>query len=222
MIPPKADGEYVAAMEDVLSTYEEPYDERRPVVCMDEQPVQMLRETRQPLPATTEQPRRVDYEYQRAGMASVFLFCEPLAGWRTVTVRERRTKLDWAEEMAALLESRYANCERITLVLDNLNTHTQGALYEAFEPERARRLRKRIKFQYTPKHASWLNVAECELSCLTRQCLKGRRIGDLDELRAEVAAWSQRVNASQRGVNWRMSVADARCRLKSIYLKIIV
>ncbi len=154
MIPPKADGEYVAAMEDVLSTYEEPYDERWPVVCLDEQPVQMLRETRQPLPATTEHPRRLDYEYQRAGMASAFLFCEPLAGWRTVTVRERRTKLDWAEEVAALLESRHANCERITLVLDNLNTHTQGALYEVFEPERARRLRQRIKFQYTPKHAS--------------------------------------------------------------------
>ncbi len=179
----------------------------------------MVGETRQPLPATTEHPHRVDYKYQRAGMALVFLFCEPLAGWRTVTVRERRTKLDWAEEVAALLENRYANCEMITLVLDNLNTHTLGALYEAFEPERARRLRQRIKFQYTPKHASWLNVAECELSCLTRQCLKGLRIGDLDELRAEVTAWSQRVNASQRGVNWRMSVADARCRLKSLYPK---
>ncbi len=141
VIPPKADGEYVAAMEDVLSTYERPYDERRPVVCRDEQPIRMVQETRQPLPATTEHPRRVDYEYRRAGMASAFMFCEPLVGWRTVTVRERRTRLDWAEEVAALLESRYPNGEKITLVLDNLNTHTRGALYEAFDAERARGLR---------------------------------------------------------------------------------
>ncbi len=221
VIPPKVDGEYVAAMEDVLSTYERPYDEQRPVVCMDEQPIRMVQETRQPLPATTEHPRRVDYEYRRAGMASAFMFCEPLVGWRTVTVRERRTKLDWAEEVAALLESRYPNGEKITLVLDNLNTHTRGALYDAFEAERARGLRQRIEFQYTPQHGSWLNVAECELSCLTRQCLKGRRIGDLDQLRAEVTAWSQRVNERQRGVNWRMSIAKARCRLKSVYPKII-
>ncbi len=136
-------------------------------------------------------------------------------------MRERHTKLDWAEEIAARLESRHAICEKVKLVLDNLNTHMRGALYEAFEPERAQGLRQRIKFQYTPRHGTWLNVAECESSCRPRQCLKGRRTGDLDRLRAEVTAWSQRVNARQRGVNWRMSIAKAGCRLKSVYPKII-
>ncbi len=147
-------------------------------------------------------------------------FCEPLAGWRSVTVRERRTKRDWAQEVAALLDGRHAGCEQVTLVLDNLNTHVPAALYEAFGAQRGERLLDRIEFRYTPKHGSWLNVAECELSCLTRQCLRGRRIGELEKLRSETAAWAAGVNQRQRGVNWHMTVDDARCKLKSVYPKI--
>lgn len=223
MIPPEQDAEFVASMEELLETYARPYDAHQPVVCMDEQPVQLVRETRQPLAATAEHPQRVaDYEYERAGTAAVFLFCEPLGGWREATARERRTKLDWALEVARLLEGRYANCAKITLVCDNLNTHTKGAFYEAFEPARARELVRRIEFCYTPKHGSWLNIAECELSAMTRQSLDGRRIGDLAALRAEIAAWSADINTRQRGVEWQMKVADARCKLKSVYPKIIL
>ena len=204
-------------MEQVLDTYAKPYDAARPVLCMDEQPVQLTKETRRPIPATRDRPRRVDYEYERAGTAAIFLFCEPLAGWRWATARARRTKADWAREMARLLEGRYAGCERITLVCDNLNTHTKGAFYEVFEPARARALVRRIEFCHTPKHGSWLNVAENELSAMTRQCLKDRRIGELDRLRQEIGAWSTDVNNTQRGVDWQMKTEDARCKLKSIY-----
>ena len=223
MIPPGQDAEFVAAMEEVLETYAQPYDGQQPVVCMDEQPVQLVRETRPPLAATAEHPQRVaDYEYERAGTAAVFMFCEPLSGWREATARERRTKTDWALEVAQLLEGRYAHCARITLVCDNLNTHTKGAFYEAFEPARARELVRRIEFCYTPKHGSWLNIAECELSAMTRQSLDGRRIGELEELGAEIAAWSDDTNTRQRGVEWQMKVADARCKLKAVYPKIIL
>lgn len=223
MIPPEQDAEFVASMEELLETYARPYDAQQPVVCMDEQPVQLVRETRPPLAATAEHPQRVaEYEYERAGTAAVFLFCEPLGGWREATARERRTKLDWALEVARLLEGRYANCAKITLVCDNLNTHTKGAFYAAFEPARARELVRRIEFCYTPKHGSWLNIAECELSAMTRQSLDGRRIGDLATLRAEIAAWSADINTRQRGVDWQMKVADARCKLKSVYPKIIL
>ena len=222
MIPPQADGEFVAAMEEVLRTYEQPYEPLRPVLCMDEQPVQLVRETREPVAATAEHARRVDYEYERAGTAAVFLFAEPLAGWRQATARERRTKADWAQEVAGLLEGRYADCEQVTLVLDNLNTHTKGAFYEVFEPARAQQLVERIEFRYTPKHGSWLNIAENELSCMTRQCVQHRRIGDLDTLRTEIEAWSSDVNARQRGVDWHMTVDDARCKLKSVYPKILL
>ena len=220
MIPPEADAEFAASMEEVLETYERPYDPARPVVCMDEQPVQLVKETRAPVAATAEHPLRVDYEYERAGTAAVFMFCEPLAGWRGATARERRTKVDWAHEVAALAEGRYAGCDRITLVLDNLNTHTKGAFYQAFEPARARELARRVEFCYTPKHGSWLNIAENELSAMTRQCLRGRRLGDLGTLRGEIAAWSSDVNTRQRGVDWRMKIDDARCKLKSVYPKI--
>ena len=221
MIPPEQDAEYVANMEALLETYAQPYTAERPVVCMDEQPVQLVRETRAPLPATEEHPQRVaDYEYERAGTAAVFMFCEPLDGWREATARERRTKEDWALEMARLLEGRYAECEKITLVCDNLNTHTPGAFYEAFEPARARALVRRIEFRYTPKHGRWLNIAECELSAMTRQSLTGRRIGELAELQAELEAWSTDVNTRQRGVDWQMKVGDARRKLKSVYPKI--
>lgn len=217
VIPPKSDGEFVAHMEAVLETYEKPYNPACPVVCMDEQPVQLLKETRTPIPATAEHGKRVDYEYERAGTANIFMFTEPLAGWREVAVRETKTKLDWATELARLLEGRYAHCERIILVCDNLNTHTKGAFYEAFAPERARALVRRIEFCYTPKHGSWLNIAENELSSLTRQCVSGRRFGDTETLQTETAAWSTDVNNTQRGVDWQMKIDDARCKLKSIY-----
>ena len=204
-------------MENVLETYGKPYDPQVPVLCMDEQPVQLQKETRVPMPATTDHPRRVDYEYERAGTAAIFMFAEPLAGWREVSVRERRTKVDWAVEMAGLLEGRYATYDRVIVVCDNLNTHTAGAFYEAFEPERARALVRRIEFCYTPKHGSWLNVAENELSSMTRQCVTGRRFGDIETLRSETAAWSSDVNSTQRGVDWQMKIDDARCKLKSVY-----
>jgi hypothetical protein len=220
VIPPEADGEFVAHMEEVLETYAQPYNPEVPVICMDEQPVQLLKETRQPIPATTTHAKRVDYEYERGGTANIFMFTEPLAGWREVAVREKKTKLDWATEMARLLEGRYAQCAKVILVCDNLNTHTKGAFYEAFEPERARQLVRRIEFCYTPKHGSWLNVAENELSSITRQCVSGRRFGNIETLRAETAAWSTDVNATQRGVDWQMKINDARCKLKSVYPKI--
>ena len=221
VIPPQADAEFVANMEQVLDLYQKPYDPDCPVVCMDEQPVQLVKETRPPMAATKNRPRRVDYEYERAGTASVFLFSEPLAGWRQATARARRTKADWALEVAGLLEGRYADCPKIALVSDNLNTHTKGAFYAVFEPARARELVRRIEFCYTPKHGSWLNIAENELSSMTRQCLRGRRIGDLETLHAEVSAWSTDVNGTQRGVDWQMKVDDARCKLKSVYPNII-
>jgi hypothetical protein len=220
VIPPKADAEFTAGMEDVLETYEKPYDPHCPVLCMDEQPVQLLKETRTPIPATAEHGKRVDYEYERAGTASIFMFTEPLAGWREVAVRETKTKIDWAVEMARLLEGRYAQCEKVILVSDNLNTHTKGAFYEAFEPARARRLVRRIEFHHTPKHGSWLNIAENELSSLTRQCVAGRRFGDIKALEEETSAWSTDVNSTQRGVDWQMKIDDARCKLKSVYPKI--
>lgn len=220
VIPPDHDAEFVANMEEVLEVYEKPYDFSHPVVCMDEQPVQLVKETRQPQAATKEHPRRVDYEYERAGTASIFMFTEPLSGWREARARPRRTKVDWAVEMAHLLEGRYAGCEKITLVCDNLNTHTKGAFYEAFEPERARALVRRIEFCYTPKHGSWLNIAENELSSMTRQCVSGRRIAEIDTLQKEIGAWSTDVNSSQRGVDWQMKISDARCKLKSVYPKI--
>jgi hypothetical protein len=220
VIPPKASGEFVAAMENVLETYARPYDPRFPVLTMDEQPVQLLKETRPPIPATKAHPRRVDYEYERAGTASVFLFAEPLSGWREVRVREHRTKVDWARETAALLRTRYAKAEKVILVCDNLNTHTMGAFYEAFAPEAARSLVRRLEFRYTPKHGSWLNVAENELSSLHRQCLRDRRFGTIAELRREVAAWSARSNEKQRGVDWQFRIDDARTKLKSLYPKI--
>jgi hypothetical protein len=221
VIPPEADGEFTAAMEDVLDVYAQPYDPVCPVLCMDEQPVQLLKETRTPIPATRKHPRRVDYEYERAGTANIFMFAEPLAGWRDVAVRERKTKLDWAEEVARLLEGRYAPCPKVRLICDNLNTHTRGAFYERFPPERARALVRRIEFHYTPKHGSWLNIAENELSSLTRQCVAGRRFGDIATLRQETAAWAQDVNDTQRGVDWQMKIDDARSKLTSVYPKIV-
>lgn len=220
VIPPEADAEFSASMEEVLETYAKPYDSACPVLCMDEQPVQLIKETRTPIEATARHPKRVDYEYERAGTASIFMFTEPLAGWRQATARETRTKVDWALEVTALLDGRYASCDKVILVSDNLNTHTKGAFYEAFPPEKARAIVRRIHFCHTPKHGSWLNIAENELSSLTRQCVSGRRFGDLKTLRKEIAAWSNDVNDTQRGVDWQMKIDDARSKLKSVYPKI--
>lgn len=209
-------------MEEVLDVYARPYDPRYPVLNMDEQPIQLFRETRTPIAATRRHPRRVDYEYERAGTASIFMFCEPLSGWREVSVRERRTKVDWAQEVERLLRTRYASAAEVTLVCDNLNTHTKGAFYEAFEPEPARRLVRRLAFCHTPKHGSWLNIAENELSSMTRQCITGRRFATIELLREETTAWHEHSNGQQRGVDWQFKVDDARVKLKSVYPKLQV
>lgn len=222
VIPPEADAEFVAGMEQVLDTYAQPYDPACPVLCMDEQPVQLLKETRTPIPATAGHGRRVDYEYERAGTANIFMLTEPLASWREVSVRETKTKADWALEMAQLLEGRYAACEKVIVVCDNLNTHTKGAFYEVFQPQRARRLVQRLELRHTPKHGSWLNIAENELSAMTRQCVSGRRFADAQTLRQETSAWSSDINSQQKGVDWQMKVDDARIKLKSVYPKIKV
>ncbi len=207
-------------MESALDVDARPYDPRHPVICMDEQPVQLVKETRTVIPATKNHPKRVDYEYERAGTASMFLFAEPLAGWREATAREHRCKSDWAWEVALRLDGRYADCEPVKLVCDNLNTHTKGAFYEVFPPEQARDYVRRIEFVYTPKHGSWLNIAENELSCLTSQCLKNRRLGKVEALHEEIGAWSTDVTSTQRGVEWHMKIDDARCKLISVYPQI--
>jgi hypothetical protein len=221
VIPPEANSEFVACMENVLETYSQPYNKRFPVLCMDEQPVQLLKETRTAIPATRQHVRRVDYEYERAGTASIFMFTEPLSGWRMVHVRQQRKKVDWALEMEELLRTRYAEAERVILVCDNLNTHTMDAFYEAFSASRAREIVRRLDFRFTPKHGSWLNIAENELSSMTRQCLKHRRIGDIDQLRQETRDWAIASNDKQRGVDWQFTVNHARNKLKSLYPKII-
>jgi DDE superfamily endonuclease len=222
VMPPEANAEFVAAMEEVLDTYEKPYNPACPVLCMDEQPVQLIKETRRPIPATKRHAQRIDYEYERAGTASIFMFTEPLAGWREATARPYKTKTDWATEMARVMEGRYRTCPTVILVCDNLNTHTIGAFYEAFPPARARALVRRLHLCHTPKHGSWLNIAENELSSLTRQCVSGRRFGTLEILQSEIAAWSSDVNNTQRGVDWQMRIRDARCKLKPLYPKIRV
>lgn len=191
MIPPDHDGEFVARMEDVLEVYRRPHDATAPVVCMDEMPVQLTKESRQPIPAVPGHPRRIDYEYERNGTANIFMFVEPLAGFRQTRVTERRTRVDWAVALRELVDGRYADAKVIVLIMDNLNTHTLGSLYEAFPPAEARRLAQRLEIHHTPKHGSWLNMAENELSALSRQCLS-RRIGTIDQLRSEVALGKRR------------------------------
>ena len=222
VIPPESDAEFAAGMEEVLDTYAAPYDSKHPVLCMDEQPVQLLKEKRVPIAGTKGHAKRVDYEYERAGTASLFLFCEPLVGWRFVSVRERRTKVDWALEVEELPRTRYAAAEKVILVCDNLNTHTKGAFYEAFGPEKARAIVRRLEFRHTPKHGSWLNIAENELSAMTRQCPKDRRFGTIEEIRSETKAWQQAINDKQRGADWQFRIGDARIKLKSLYPKLLV
>ena len=220
VIPPNADAEFAACMDDVLEVYSQPYDAAFPAVFMDERPVQLTKETREPISATKEHPQRIDYEYERAGTACIFMFAEPLSGWRQVRARPQRTKVDWALEMEALLRTRYADAEKIKLVCDNLNTHTRGAFYEAFEASKARELVRRIEFHYRPKHGSWLNVAENELSSMTRQCIGTKRMESIETLRTETSAWASNSNVKQRGVDWQFTIEKARVKLKSLYQNI--
>ena len=203
-------------MEDVLDVYHRPYDPRRPQVSLDEASKQLVGEVRHPVPAAPGHPERFDFEYVRNGTANLFLVTEPLLGWRAVRVTERRTAVDFAEVVRWLVEDVYPEAETVVLVLDNLNTHKLASLYEAFEPGRARRIAERLEIHHTPKHGSWLNMAEIELSALAGQCLD-RRIGDIGELRREVAAWEADRNERQVGVNWRFTTADARIKLRQLY-----
>ena len=208
-------------MEDVLEVYTRPYDPKRPQVCMDETSKQLLAHTQEPLPMQPGQSERYDYEYVRQGVANLFMFVEPLAGKRQVKVTERRTKIDWAEAMRELADVHYPEAETIVVVLDNLNTHSPASFYEAFEPDEARRLATRFEFHYTPKHGSWLNMAEIELSALSRQCLT-RRIAEQETLVAEIKAWKEERNASVVKVHWRFTTADARIKLVHLYPRIQV
>jgi hypothetical protein len=203
-------------MEDVLEVYTRPYDPRRPLVCLDETSKQLLRDARAPLPPRPGQPARADYEYEREGVVNLFLACAPLEGQRWVSVTDRRTMVDWAHLIKTLVDERYPNAERLVLVQDNLNTHTPASLYEAFPPAEAQRLAAKLELHYTPKHGSWLNIAELELSVLARQCL-ARRVPDAATLVAEVAAWEARRNARGGPVDWRFTTADARIKLKRLY-----
>lgn len=220
MIPPQANGDFVAAMERVLDVYRRPFNQAFPVICMDETPRQLIRETRVPIPPHRGQCERYDYEYQRCGVCNVFMATEPLAGQRMTKVTARKTKLDWARFIRDLAQ-RYAHAEKITLVMDNLNTHSPGALYEAFPPEQAKALWDRFEFVYTPKHGSWLNVAEIELNVMISQCLN-RRIDSIDVLRAEVAAWQASRDRLQAKVNWQFTTNDARIKLQRLYPTFVV
>lgn len=216
MIPPKHNAEFVACMEDVLDIYERPYDTRFPVVCMDEQPLQLIGETRIALPIEPGRPEKYDYEYRRNGTAVNFMFTEPLVSWRKVNIRQTKTMIDWAEEIRILLGVDYPDVEKVILICDNLNTHKIASFYEAFEPQEAKRLRDRLEIHYTPKHGSWLNVAEIELSLLTRQCLR-RRIPDMQTLQLQAHAWYERRNEKQKSVDWQFTCEDARVKLKRLY-----
>lgn len=199
-----------------MEVYHRPYDPRRPVVCLDEQPTQLVKETRQAIPAQPGQPQRYDYEYERAGTAVNFMLTEPLGGWRKVSVRETKTAIDLAQEIKQLLDVDYPDADCVVLLWDNLNTHCPASLYKAFAPAEARRLLDRLEIHYTPKHGSWLNVAEIELSVFTKQCL-ARRIGDIETLRAEANAWAAARNAAQTGVDWQFTTDQARIKLKHLY-----
>ena len=203
-------------MEDVLDLYEEPYDEKRPKVNFDETSKQLIEEVRQCLPPVPGRLERFDYEYKRNGTRNLFMICEPQAGWRHIDVTARRTKLDFAHQMKWLVDERYPEAEVIRIVMDNLNTHKWASLYEAFKPEEARRILRKLEFHYTPKHASWLNMAEIELSVLMRQCLD-RRIPDEETLRQEVKAYEDRRNEAQATIDWQFPCKNARVKLHRLY-----
>ena len=209
-------GEFVAHMEDVLDLYAEPYDPKRPVVCFDETSTQLLAETRAPMPPRPGRPQRQDYEYRREGTRNLFLACEPLAGWRQVAVTQRRTMQDFAHQMRWLVDEAYPEVPVVRVVLDNLNTHRTASLYETFPAVEARRIAKRLEFHYTPKHGSWLNMAEIEFSVLSRSCLR-QRIPDQETLGREVQALVRERNAAQSIINWRFNTQNARTKLHRLY-----
>jgi DDE superfamily endonuclease len=216
VIPPDQSGEFVARMEDVLDVYHRPFDPARPLVCIDEVPVQLVGEVRRPLPARPGTPARYDYEYARNGTANLFMAFQPLTGWRHVEVTDRRTAVDFAELLRWLAEDIHAEAQKVVLVTDNLNTHTPGCLYQAFDPDRARRIAAKLEWHYTPKHGSWLNVAEVELAALAKQCL-GRRIGSRADLERQVGAWEEERNRRFVEARWRFTTADARIKLHRLY-----
>jgi transposase len=220
-IPPKANAEFVYHMEDVLDVYTQPEDPRVPLVCFDESPEQLVSETRQPLPLKPGKPQCYDYEYRREGVANVFMFFAPLQNWRTVKITDRRTKADWAECMRELVDVHFPDAPRIKVVQDQLNTHRPSALYEVFAPAEAKRILNRLEFHSTPKHGSWLNMAEIELSVLNRQCLD-RCVPDKETLIRETAAWAAKRNSDAATINWRFTTADARIKLKRLYPSIDV
>ena len=215
-IPPKANAAFVAAMEDVLDVYARPFDPTRPVVCFDESNKEQHIEVITPLPMEQGEPERFESEFERNGVSNLFMFFAPLHNWRHVKVTDRRTNADWAECMRELVDVHFPEAAQVVVVQDNLNTHTPAALYSAFPPEEAKRIWDRLEFHYTPKHGSWLNMAEIELSVLSRQCLK-RRIPDQPTLIQETAAWEARRNTSGATVEWRFTTADARIKLKKLY-----
>jgi hypothetical protein len=216
VIPPEKNAEFVCAMEEVLDLYHQPYDPAQPVVCFDEGSKQLIGETRVPLPIRPGQPARYDYEYERQGTCNLFMFFEPLRGWRHVEVTDRRTLLDYAQCMKDLVDRWYPNAECIHVVQDNLNTHKPAALYEAFPPAEARRILQRLEFHHTPKHGSWLNMAEIELNVLNKQCLD-RRVPHKQTLMNEVEAWHQDRNRRATTVNWQFTTQDARIKLRNLY-----
>jgi hypothetical protein len=216
VIPPQQNAEFVCAMEDVLQVYHRPYDRRWPQVCFDEASKQLIKETRTPIPAAPGRPLTTDYEYERNGTANLFMMFEPLAGKRHVKVTERRTALDYAHVVRELVDVHYPRAEKIVLVQDNLNTHKPASLYEAFPPEEAQRILAKLEIHYTPKHGSWLNMAETELGVLSRQCLD-RRIEHRDLLTNEVGAWEAHRNTAKCRVNWRFTTHDARTKLRRLY-----
>jgi DDE superfamily endonuclease len=216
VIPPGQSAEFVARMEDLLDLYQRPFDPRRPLVCIDELPVQLVSELRVPLPPAPGRPARFDYEYRREGVANVFLIFEPLLAWRAAQVTERRTAVDFAEVLRWLVEDVHDDAEKVVLVVDNLNTHGPWCLYQAFDPERARRIAAKLEWHYTPRHGSWLNVAEVELAALAKQCLD-RRIGTAGQLTREVGAWEEDRNERGVGAKWRFTTADARIKLHRLY-----
>jgi hypothetical protein len=215
-IPPKQSAEFVYHMEDVLDVYQRPPDSKRPVVCMDETFKQLIGETREPLPPAPGRVERYDHVYVRNGVASLFLAFEPLKGWRHVVVADHRRRLEWASFMRSLVDGRYKHAEKIVLVPDQLNTHSAASLYEAFPPAEAKRIAQKLEIHHTPKHGSWLNMAEIELSALGRQCL-GRRIGKQQTLAAAICHWQNQRNVATRKVNWQFTTADARIKLQRLY-----
>jgi transposase len=208
-------------MEDVLEVYKRPLDDKRPLLCMDEMPKQLLSETRDPLPVAPGKPARQNYEYKREGVADVFMVFEPLVGKRHIEITDQRRREEWARVMQKVSDELYPQADKIVVVMDNLNTHTPAAFYQVFEPDEARRLMERFEFHYTPKHGSWLNMAEIELSALVRQCLD-RRIPDKETMIREVKAWQDQRNSEVVKVHWQFTTADARVKLKSLYPKIEV